>query len=271
MKINRRYSLRLERSELKPFVDLGLIRENDYSDLVKVVGFDLLEDDERIPSVQRLLHGRKYLTHDTATFSDDDLKGADHLALGFQWLNGYPQPDDDFGYERITYSPIGFCQGCGIKGPQITPFRLRLPPKWGRRKMFSLNWIFDEMFVETSYYDTRFRPLGLEARDVVHHKSGEILPTVKQIDLPDVDFGFQMDTSKGEICKVCDTPRYHPNVVDYLPSLDRDASAYPVFRANTYFGDGFQSFRKIVISSNVFKMLREDKVRALHFHPIKNA
>ncbi|WP_227288061.1 hypothetical protein [Boseongicola sp. H5] len=273
MKVKRQYSVKLERSELQPFMDLALVREKDYLEFSRSIVFHLLEDDERIPAVLRLLDGRKYGTYDTAAFSDEDLEAADHLALGFSWLNGYPQPDGDGAsdYQRITYDPEGLCEGCGIYGKQITPFRLRLPPKWGRRKMFSLNWIFDEMFVETSYYEARFRPLGLEARDVVHHKSGDIIPTVKQIDLPDVDFGFQMDTSKGEICKVCGTPRYHPNVVDYLPPLNGDASTYPVFRANTYFGDGMNSFRKIVISSDVFSMLKDDKVRALYFHPIKNA
>ena len=130
----------------------------------------IIDEDERYWQLKPLLEAWGALDWVGTRFSDQDLERADYLMALPAWQTGYPQPEGKFGYRSITYDSENFCPNCGLGLRQRGPFRLKKEPNWGKRKMFTLNWVFDEIFVREEIHEEIFRPFGIESRPVVLHR-----------------------------------------------------------------------------------------------------
>ena len=148
----------------KAFQDAGVELQIHDNNLTKIAVCDVAEDDPQWETVRHLL--KKYETMDIpfTKFSDSELSNAKHLAMGSSWHHGYPQPEDDFGYMQLTYDLRDYCEHCGIGAKQISPFRMKKSPNWGRRSILQMNWLFDEYFVKPEVWNAVFQPLGINCR-----------------------------------------------------------------------------------------------------------
>jgi hypothetical protein len=128
------------------------------------------EEAREWPHVEALLRRYQAIDICRTEFAPAELRGASWLEVRPDWHHGYPMPDDDGGYLRATYDLGQYCATCGAGTVQRAPFRMRAEPKWGRRSILQLNWVFDQYFVRPDLHEGVFAPLGVESLPVLHHR-----------------------------------------------------------------------------------------------------
>ena len=143
MKFIHRIVFKPDKTQRRVLQELG-ISVPPYNDLF-VFEFD--EKDEKLISLKPYIDKWQLVDNIRTEFTKKELDSASFLIWFPLWLNGYPMPDEDFGYIGTTYQKQGYCKVCGSGLLQQSPFRLRKSPKWGSKKIFGLNWVFDEVFV----------------------------------------------------------------------------------------------------------------------------
>ncbi len=118
-----------------------------FQGLPHLLVFEIEDSDQRWQSIQRWVVKHDAFLTTRTEFSQDEISTAKWLKLNPQWHHGYPQPnEDEFGYLTATYDLGDYCEQCDIGRVQRAAFQMRGEPKWGRRGMLQLNWVFDEFF-----------------------------------------------------------------------------------------------------------------------------
>jgi hypothetical protein len=254
-----------QQRELLLGLDLRLIEPGTP---LKLVSFDVAEDHPSWPQVKSIIE--KWQTGDfvTTKFSAREIDEAEYDWIG-AWHHGYPMPDDDFGYLEATYDLTGFCGECGIGKVQKAPFRMKNEPKWGRRHILQLNWVFDEYFVLPEVWEAVFRPLGVGSLSVVHHRTGKKLKTVVQLDVKDVATSALAVDGKypSESCAVCGRAKYLPIVRGFWPPFESRQSAQ-LLRSREYFGSGASAWKAIIVAQDVYRAIRDHKLSGVVFVPL---
>jgi len=248
----------------KAFQDAGVelqIRDNH---LVKLAVCDVAEDDPEWERVQPLL--KKYRTVDIpfTKFTDAELCDARHLNMMGAWHHGYPQPEQKFGYKRMTYDLTDYCERCGIGAKQISPFRMKRSPNWGRRSILQMNWVFDEFFVKPDVWKAVFAPLGIDCRPVLLSKTGQELDSAVQLEIPHF-LPLLMDAKDYafERCLICDRKKYK-HVTGFFPTPD--PTDLPLFKSLQYIGSGAGANRAVLVSSVLYRRIRDAALKGAEFH-----
>jgi len=230
--------------------------------------FEIDEASPHWPEIESMIKGRVGFESVRTEFTADEIRSAHWLKLFPTWHHGYPQPEDS--YVQEAYSSDGHCRRCGIVPSQVAPFRMRAEPKWGRRSVMQLNWIFDEFFVRRDVWDERFAPLGFAALEVIHHKTGRPLETVLQWDLRSSDAAvLQMSDSTATYCEACERPKYLPHVRGCFPGFThRSTLPSTVYRSAQWFGSGASAWRAILIPQHVRHAVGGEDVRGWGYYPV---
>lgn len=186
--------------------------------------------------------------------------------MGPQWLNDYPQPEND--YEELTYELSKHCSKCGIGKNQVNSFRLKREPKWGRRSFFQVNWVFDELFVKKEIWEKLFKPYNIDYRVVLNKSGQRELQDVVQLKLEEV---VSLDTQEIEYdtCPSCKRKKYRHIMNNFYPPLTQQPNK-PIFKTKEYFGSGGAANQLIIIDSNFYGQLLDLNIKGLEFHPLKN-
>lgn len=146
-------------------------------DELRQLGFDektidVEESDPRWPKILALLAEHDGIDLPRTYFTEDELAAADWLTMLPDWHHGYPQPEDDnSGRPADTFDQSSQCATCGIGVRQTGPYRMKTEPKWGRRHILQLNWVFDEFFVKPDVYVQVFERFGVGVRKVWKNRS----------------------------------------------------------------------------------------------------
>lgn len=106
---------------------------------------------------------------------------ADYCVVRGWNTGGYPMPDGDNGYLKLTYGDSG-CKYCGIGKKQQEPFRIRKIPNY---KLWGLEWVHDELFVDADIYRRIFEPLGINCISV-HNTTGNSIDFIMQLQIPEI-------------------------------------------------------------------------------------
>ena len=199
----------------------------------------------------------------TTEFSSAELRTAKYLHVGATSHRGYPQPEDDFAYKRITYDALDYCKHCGVGGRQVAPFRLRQAPQWGSKLIFQLNWVFDEFFVRPDVWSAIFEPLGIPCRSVVQNKTGAVLDSVVQLDITEL-VDLELDGCEYEICSHCSRKKYLPFVRGYYPKPLQEIKG-AAFKSNQWFGSGASAHKAVRISNELCRKITTSKLKGLYF------
>ena len=229
--------------------------------------FEVDESDPRWPTIKNYISEWELLDITSTNFTTDELKHSSWLEMGPTWHHGYPQPEDDFGYLESTYDLSRYCSKCGIEKKQRAPFRFKREPRWGRRHILQLNWVFDEFFVLPEVWESVFKPLDVPSSPVIDDRSGRELKSVVQLCIGALAEATGLANHPSEVCASCAARKYSPFVRGFFPAL----ASYPeghMFKTSQYFGAGASAYRSVVISSALWQKLCEDKVKGAEFVPL---
>lgn len=247
------------------FLRLGVVvpldgrnKDQDVLGTLRRIGaFEIAESDPRWPAVEEWIRGRHFVDIVATRFSPEEVAEAKWLVLSSSH-HGYPCPE---GYAAVTYSEI--CETCGWRGRQIAPFRMRGEPRWGRRGLMQLNWVYDEVFAKPEVWKRFFEPRGVECLPVLDAK-GHALKTVVQL-VSQGEFG--VDAKAQDTCLACGASRYVFPVRGRFSRLREEPSGELV-RTSQFFGSGF---RPILVSQRLGRELLDNEIRDAFLAPVEGA
>lgn len=202
-------------------------------------------------------------------YDNKEINNASLLVYNATGADGYPQPEDDFGYIGTTYKKEWYCTVCGTGLIQQSPFRLKKAPKWGNKKMFELNWVFDEIFVRKDVYEEIFAPIGIKSYPVLLYKKETEIEDTVQLIITEVETPLDLENQPFEICPVCNTKKYHPQIKGFFPPFKGAVPALPIFKSKEYFGSGASAHNKIFMTQELRQKMLKHKIKS-QFMPTEN-
>lgn len=298
MKINHRIAARSDDPFWGEIDRLGL--DYDGGDSNNVLHFaigvlNVTEDQPEWPEVERLVAKYDMRLHIVSNlFTKAELNAAEWLTLDALRHQGYPQPEDDFGYLEATYDVSGYCSICGIGGVQKAPFRLRAEPKAPHSQFVQLNWVFDELFLRAEAREGLLaaRIAGIDfLAPVLHTKnrpSDQVAQMVVQATLPPaLDRaslepvtcksrneewypGSPLRPAEQEGRPHCGRVKYHSMRKGPF-RLNRSAfvGAPDVVKSHEWFGSGASAHRLIIVSQRFRQAVVTAKWRGVSFEPVE--
>lgn len=199
-------------------------------------------------------------------FSPAEISSATWCHWLAQSHQGYPQPDDDFGYMRTTYDLTEACPVCNVGVRQVAPFRMRAEPRWGRRSILQMYWVYDAWFVTPDAYQRVFEPFGIACMEVLR-KSGNPLETVVQLVVgPTTPLTEQR--TEGEVCAACGRLKLHAALSDFAPPPARTPVS-PLVYSEGWYGSGGLAFRATLIRGDLVAAIKGAGLRGADFHPCR--
>ena len=235
---------------------------------VPLVAFDAAEDHPNWPALCSLFMKWNVAPHSERTeFTPRELDEARWLELR-AWNNGYPQPEDLQDYARVTFDLSHWCDKCSYGKIQNAPFRIKMEPKWGRRGIMTLIWVFEEFFVLPAVWETVFKPFGIRCRPVVNRKGVELTTVVQLVIEEEVDLVMEK-LSIQEVCPACGRRKYAHTTRGYHPPLAHEPSG-AIAKTRQAFGDGW-SIRAVVISQDLRQAMLAHNIRGAEFTPLEGA
>lgn len=237
-----------------------------------LVSFQVDEANEAWPRVRDWIARRRAADVVTTSFSKRELAEARWLALVPDWHHGYPQPNElDFGYRQATFDLTNYCDRCGIGMKQTAPFQMKGEPKWGKRHILQLNWVFDEFFVNVDAWKSVFEPHGVGCRPVLS-TAGPELRTVVQLVAPE-EAGIVTDGLDAEepACSKCGRTKYLPVTRGHFPALTSAPSDAAMVKTREYFGSGASAHRRVLVAEQLRRDLTDAKLQGVSFWPVAQA
>ncbi len=209
-------------------------------------------------------------TYSVGTLYDvNEINSAKLLVYNGTWSNGYPQPEDDFGYICTTYKKAGCCKSCGTGLVQHEPFRLKKEPVWGNKKLFDLNWVFDEIFVSRESYESIFKFFSIGCKEVRLYKKETTIQNTVQLEIPTTAVEINLQNQPYEICKVCGTKKYNPQIKGFFPKLSASVIGMHCFKSAEYFGSGASAHKKIFMTQELRQAMLKHKIKS-QFIPMES-
>ncbi len=232
------------------------------------VAFDVDEDHPNWSTLQRLF--RQWDTGDLVStkFSKREIESAPWLALVPDWHCGYPQPNaDEFGYREATYDLAHYCERCGVGLKQHAPFQMNSEPKWGRKGILQLNWVFDEYFVTPEVWQGVFMPHGIESRPVLNTKGAELKTVVQLVAQQEVGIVTDGLPTEEAVCSKCGQVKYLPVTRGPFPALTSEPSRAMV-KTKEYFGNGASAHKRVLVSQALGRAVTAAKVQGASLWPV---
>ena len=222
------------------------------------IDVDLTEENQEVINLLDLWRVKKYVG---STYEKRDYDSSQLFVYVGIWENGYPMPDDDMGYLNLTYDIDNYCPECGIGKIQKAPFRIKNKPNWGKKSMFELGWVYDEIFVRIELYESLFAGMRINYRPVLLHKTGEIIKDVVQLMLPSADSNLLLSAEHTfEVCKFCKRKKWSRQIAGFFPGFDQLKNNPEIFKCQEYFGSGGEAHNPIVITKSLRDKLKEIKI-----------
>ena len=250
-----------------------------HKDLNGLITFDILQSAPQWPTVCSIIEKRQISFLSETIFTKKELSNAEWLTVRSQWRNGYPQPEGNFGYQRITYCDDQHCAACGSGLWQMDSFRIKATPKWGNRHFMMLNWVFDELFVDdvakgvlTDAGFSGFRFMEVKNKNGTAVLSGINQLIVENLSVPGVVTG-RPDVREIAVCPVCRIPKYHPSGIGMHAFKKEALNSMPdICKTAEIFDWGKSASRRILIRQNVYRAIMENHLdRGLVFAPVELA
>jgi len=237
-----------------------------------LISFQIDDEDSLWPYVKEILleEGCSYQTG--TKFTERDIREAEWVEVLPDHIWGYPMPDDDFGYKRISFTAEDECPECGIGMEQVAPIRLKGEPRLGRNHFFSVNWTF-QRFARTEVFDVLLRNgiTGVEPMDVIRYKVEIPLQSVKQLWVKVILPTAILDDNLVRE----DSPCEHKSKYNYLTKgmlkYRREAltDVPDLVRTFEWFGTWHSAERNVLGSKRFVQLYLENRWRGLSLRPIE--
>ncbi len=237
---------------------------------------DIYESSAHWPYIEKHVQSAKLFCLCETIYSSEELQNAKWLSIRSQWRFGYPQPEDDFNYENITYARRNCCPQCSSGLQQTNPFRIKKAPQWGKRHFAELNWIGDEIFLDGMARAVLLREgiTGISFYDVYNKKGTECFDGISQLLVNTIlDSGIQEETpSIRQVipCPACGIVKFLPSGIGMLKFRREIFSNQPdVVKTCEVFGSDHYAARKILVRQKVYQTIIQNGIdRGLVFEPI---
>lgn len=290
MKIVHRVATTLDAGKRTELSRLG-IEASNVPGAGNFASFDIEESHASWPAVNDLIARWGTSSFPRSEFTEAELAAAGHVQL-WAWNHGYPQPERAFGYLDATYAPGSYCEKCRVGMRQHAPFRMKNEPKWGRNHILQMNWVTDEFFVLPEIWEGVFKSFGIGCQPVLHYKDEKQLETVVQLDIAQVaKASLSMEGEDVEVvakrlgryppgsplsisgkylfekCTTCGRIKYDWIRRGYFPALKGRSSGH-LFRTQEWFGSGGEAGKAIIVSAELYKAMKENKLRGATFIPL---
>ena len=231
--------------------------------------FEASESDPTWPAIQAIIKEADLLDLARTEFTKDELERSHLLMMRPGWISGYPMSAMDFGYRQTTYDLTNYCSQCGIGFRQKAPFRMRGEPRWGKRHILMLNWVFDEFFVRPEVWERVFRNYGVQCMPVLKHRTGQPLESVVQLKIDTYATApLNMGDACHETCPVCHRRKYLPHRRGYFPAFATKQDA-DIFKTQEYFGSGASGHHEVIVSSCLFADITNNQLEGVLFAPLE--
>ncbi len=227
--------------------------------------FEVDESNDAWFSLKRWIVKWRAVDSVTTLFSNEERTTARWLELEPEWHHGYPQPEEDFGYLSVTYDLTEYCASCGLGTKQRAPFRMRSEPKWGRRGILQLNWVFDEYFVTLEVWETVFKPYDILCRPVENGKGATLKRVVQLVSEAGVD--VLTEGLAAAECASCSRVKYLPVARGPFPPLVAEPAGHLV-KTRQDFGSGARAYKAVIISQELYGILLKKNVRGISARPV---
>jgi hypothetical protein len=229
------------------------------------VAFDVEERHPNWDALQRLFQAWDVGDFVNTRFSADEISEAAWLEFVPEWHHGYPQPEADLGFLRTTYDTVDWCPDCGVGLKQKAPFQMKGEPRWGRRAILQLNWVFDEFFVTPEVWSSVFEPSGITFRPVTNGK-GATLKNVVQLAVEE-QVGISIAGLTPQRCAKCGRVKYTPLTRGFFPALS-GLPTCAIVKTKEYFGSGTTAHQRVLVSQDVARALAQAGVRGASLKPV---
>ena len=242
-----------------------------------LTSLDILESNPHWQDIAAFVEkGIALNTVSQTVFTQQELDEAQWLQVRSCWHFEYPQPENKFEYETITYNAENSCVECGAGLVQAAPFRMKKVPRWGKRAFFQLNWVSDELFTNTrgkeKLEQSNFS--GVVFREVLDKKGISPLEDIYQMEVcHQLKPGIvepQSYIDKIQHCPHCGIPKYHSRGIGMM-QYHKEAflDAPDIVKTSEVFGWGHYAPRTILVRNGVYRTLISQGLAAnLIFEPI---
>ncbi len=266
MKIIQRISVNTSDQLKQQIQSLGI--QATYGPIL--TSFEMDESDERWGDVRSIVKEFNGLCIPSTHFSKKDLKQAEYLQMVPAWHHGYPQPDENnFGYWEATYNTENKCDQCGAGAVQVNPFWMSREPKWGKRSILQLNWVFDEFFASPIVWNEVFKPFGISSLPVLDAKGQRELKTVVQLQFIEKECSLDIREYPKNVCPNCSVSVCLP-ITRQFPKVEPPPKSH-AFRTREYFGSGASASTAIIVSQDLFGKIQGMKIKGVNFVPCQSS
>ena len=237
---------------------------------------EMYESDPHWEYIEKYVQKARLSVLSETIFTKEELQNAEWMCVRSVWHYDYPQPFDNREYETVTYTRKHKCQECGQGLEQIDLFRMKKPPKWGKRHFMMMNWVGDELFVDEyakTLLEKEFPYLSF--CEVKNKKGTEVFSGVFQIVIPKtLNEGVveqQRRMREVLVCPCCRKKKYHTNGEGMLQMQRKAfADALDIAKTAEWFGWGCGADRRLIINQRMYQFILSHRLeRSLEFSPIE--
>jgi hypothetical protein len=201
----------------------------------------------------------------------------------------YPQPEDGFGYLRVTFNLDHYCENCGIGKSQNAPFRLKAMPKQTNNQFWGLHWEHAAIFIRSEAKHTleseNIRGISF-SKPVLHKKDLEVddmwqMHIQTEIEAGVDSYNLQKETCEyvgskesnegmaGKLIHYCGRIKYNfPKRGAMTFNESRFQDAPDIVRSNEWFGSGGMAFQLPMVSKRLKQIIDKNKFKGVGFTPI---
>ncbi|MES2701352.1 MAG: hypothetical protein V4649_01880 [Bacteroidota bacterium] len=216
----------------------------------------------------------------------------DYTRANWFWVSAgeyqYPQPEDDFGYQKRSFNLDNYCEVCGIGKNQNAPIRLRTLPKQEKNDFWGIHWEHEIIFVRQRakriLEDAGVR--GISFSHPVLHRNDNHIGDLFQLNIHTVlKRGFNDYNTRVLTCDrinfensyrvlsedtiYCGREKFHfPRIggLTFDETIFNESS--DIVKTNEYFGSGASAFQLPIFSKKLKTILDKEKIRGIYFEPI---
>lgn len=236
-----------------------------------LISFDITETDPDWPEVAALLEQFGASNIYNTIFSEEEILSAPWSRLIPTFEQGYPQPENSWSANPITYE--GECSKCGVYARQRESFRIKKEPRLGKKSFMSLYWTY-ALFAVPAVFEafTEDELTGYEKWPVLIHKTSQPAHSIAQVHVPHTSQAALIpeETLNRKLCPECGTVKYFPHRRGYMQfTLELLETNLDFLLSREWFGDGHAAYREILVSNKVARLIIENKWHGVQLKPVK--
>ncbi len=249
--------------------------------------FSLYEDNSRFSIIKQEVDKFGLVAQIGSIFDIDDYAKANWFWVSVGEYQ-YPQPEDNFDYQKRSFNLDSYCEVCGIGKVQKAPIRLRTLPKQPKNDFWGIHWEHDIIFVRerAKRILENIGASGISFSKPVLHKNDHQIEDLFQLNIQTIlEPGFNNYNTQELHCNAgneensqrelnadtiyCGRAKYHFPMIGGLnfneTIFDEQSD---IVKTSEYFGSGASAFRLPIFSKKLKTILEKEKIRGIGFTPI---